>query len=413
MTVPVDGDASRVVRACVEQLRCGRPVIVVDDESRENEADLVMAAQFADVDDVAFYLEHTSGFLCVPMTGRRIDELDLPQMIRDSTDPLGTAFTVSVDAATGVTTGISAEDRARTIRSLGDASTGSTDFTRPGHVMPLRARPGGVLERPGHTEAAVDLCVEAGVEPVGLICELVSADRRTMLAREDVQAFADLHGLPVVTIAQLAEHRRLTSSVIRGASCRLPTDHGFFDATVYRSRNGAEHLALLHGDISADSPLVRVHSECRTGDALGSRRCDCGMQLRSAMAQIAASDGGVVVYLGGHEGRGIGLSEKIAAYRLQDLDGLDTVEANLRLGQPVDRRTYGEAAAILLDLGVPRVRLLTNNPAKSTGLAEAGIDVEEVVGLEIAPNDDNAAYLATKRDRLGHSIFTSEMVVAS
>ncbi|WP_241199230.1 3,4-dihydroxy-2-butanone-4-phosphate synthase [Rhodococcus sp. NJ-530] len=360
-------DATRAVEACVAELRRGRPVIVVDDETRENEADLVMAAQSVEADDVAFFLQHTSGFLCVSMTGRRTDHLDLPQMVENSADPLGTAFTVSVDAAQGITTGISAGDRAHTIKLLGAPSTNTTHLVRPGHIMPLRACPGGVLERRGHTEAAVDLCAAAGLEPVGLICELISADRRTMLARDDVPAFADRYRLAVITIAQLVEYRLRTSQLERGASCRLPTEHGIFTATAYRSTHGHEHLALVYGDISTHQPLVRVHSECLTGDTLGSMRCDCGEQLNSAMAQIAASGGGILIYVGGHEGRGIGLFDKIAAYHLQDTDGLDTVDANLHLGKPVDSREYGDAAAILLDLCTPRIRLMTNNPAKRRG----------------------------------------------
>lgn len=404
-------DRTRTARAaierCLDQFRLGRPVIVVDDADRENEADLVMPAQFADVDDIAFFLEHASGFLCVAMTADRLDQLELPPMVDDPTDPLGTAFTVSVDAAVGVTTGISAADRARTIRALADPDVGPTDLTRPGHVMPLRARAGGVLERRGHTEAAVDLCTEAGLEPAGLICELVSPDRRAMLGGADVGDFAARHGLEVVTIADLVAHRRAGSSVERGATCALPTDHGVFEATVYRSVSGAEHLALVYGDPAQGDALVRIHSECLTGDTLGSRRCDCGAQLRAALQHVADAGAGVVVYVGGHEGRGIGLSAKIAAYRLQDLDGVDTVEANLRLGKPVDNRDYRDAAAILADLGIRRVRLLTNNPAKVDGLTSQGVEVVETVGLEVEVTADNVGYLATKRDRLGHRLAPS------
>ncbi|MET4165998.1 MULTISPECIES: 3,4-dihydroxy-2-butanone-4-phosphate synthase [Gordonia] len=399
--------ARSAVERCVDQLRLGRPVIVIDDADRENEADLVMPAQFADVDDIAFFLEHASGFLCVAMTADRLAELELPPMVDDPTDPLGTAFTVSVDAAVGVTTGISAADRARTIRTLADPDVGPTDLTRPGHVMPLRAREGGVLERRGHTEAAVDLCTEAGLEPAGLICELVSPDRRAMLGRADVRDFAARHGLEVISIAELVAHRRAGSSVERGATCALPTDHGVFEATVYRSSGGADHLALVYGNPAQGEPLVRIHSECLTGDTLGSRRCDCGAQLRAALQHVADAGSGVVVYVGGHEGRGIGLAAKIAAYRLQDLDGVDTVDANLRLGQPIDTRDYRDAAAVLTDLGIRRVRLLTNNPAKVDGLASEGVEVVEAVGLEIEATADNAGYLATKRDRLGHRLAQS------
>ncbi|PYE19438.1 GTP cyclohydrolase II/3,4-dihydroxy 2-butanone 4-phosphate synthase/GTP cyclohydrolase II [Williamsia limnetica] len=398
------------VAECLQQLRLGRPVIVVDDESRENEADLVMAAEFATVDNIAFFLDHTSGFLCVAMPQSRTIELGLPQMVTDPTDPLGTAFTVSVDAVAGVTTGISAGDRAQTIRVLAAPEAVPADFTRPGHVMPLRARDGGVLERRGHTEAAVDLCAEAGLEPVGVICEIISADRREMLSRGDVGAFAQRHGLAMITIEQLVAHRR-AGAISRGAQCRLPTDRGLFETIAYQSATGSEHLALVNGDLRTGTPLVRVHSECLTGDTLGSRRCDCGDQLRTAMSEIAAADSGVLIYLGGHEGRGIGLSAKIAAYRLQDLDGLDTVDANLRLGMPVDGRDYRDAAAILHDLGAGRIRLLTNNPAKSAALRELGIDVAEVVGLEIEATADNLGYLATKRDRLGHHLLPEKAVI--
>ncbi|WP_335743633.1 3,4-dihydroxy-2-butanone-4-phosphate synthase [Rhodococcus oxybenzonivorans] len=404
------GDANSSVARCLEQLRLGRPVIVVDDESREDEADLVMAAEFATVDSIAFFLDHTSGFLCVAMPQSRTVELDLPQMVTDSTDPLGTAFTVSVDAVVGVTTGISAGDRAQTIRMLAAPDAVRTDFTRPGHVMPLRARAGGVLERRGHTEAAVDLCAEAGLEPVGLICEIISADRRGMLSRGDVGAFARHHGLAVITIDQLVAHRR-AGAISRGARCRLPTDYGYFETIAYRSSGGAEHLALIKGEIGVGTPLVRVHSECLTGDTLGSRRCDCGAQLRTAMSEIAAADSGILIYLGGHEGRGIGLAAKIAAYRLQDLDGLDTVDANLRLGMPVDNRDFRDAASILHDLGAGRIRLLTNNPAKSEALREHGVDVAEVVGLEITATADSLGYLATKRDRLGHHLSPEKAVI--
>ncbi|GAA4674103.1 3,4-dihydroxy-2-butanone-4-phosphate synthase [Gordonia humi] len=392
------------VQTCLSELRAGRPVIVLDDASRENEADLVLAAEYADVDTVAFFLEHTSGFLCVALPAETTDRLRLPQMVVDPTDPLGTAFTVSVDAASGVTTGISAADRARTIALLGDRSCGADDLTRPGHVMPLRARAGGVLSRRGHTEASVDLCAAAGLSPAGLICEMVTPDRRGMLARDDVDAFADRHGLAVVTIDEIVTYRRRTAGLTRGATCRLPTDHGYFEATVYTSATGAEHMALVHGDVDAGTPLVRVHSECLTGDTLASRRCDCGAQLHAAMAQITAAETGIVLYLGGHEGRGIGLAAKIDAYRLQDEEGLDTVDANLALGAPVDARDYHDAAAILADLGVEQIALLSNNPAKRAGLIDAGVGVTRVVGLQTPPTPENADYLATKRDRMGHTL---------
>lgn len=400
------------IERCLAELRAGRPVIVLDDASREDEADLVLAAEHADVDAVAFFLEHTSGFLCVALPADRTAELDLPQMVDDPTDPLGTAFTVSVDATSGITTGISAAERARTIALLGSRQAGPGDFTRPGHVMPLRARAGGVLERRGHTEAAVDLCAAAGLTPAGLICEMVTPDRRGMLARHDVNAFARRQDLTVVTIEELVEYRRRRPGVTRGTSCRMPTAHGDFTATVFTSPSGAEHLALVHGDPTTSTPLVRVHSECLTGDTLASRRCDCGDQLHAAMAQISEADSGVLVYLGGHEGRGIGLTAKIAAYALQDGDGLDTVDANLRLGRPVDARDYADAATILADLGVGAITLMSNNPAKADGLSTAGVVIESIVGLEAIPNVENADYLATKRDRMGHRLLGSTGVVA-
>ncbi|MGW5518848.1 GTP cyclohydrolase II [Nocardia africana] len=400
MTSQVEGS----VGSCLRELRAGRPIVVLDDATRENEADLVLAAEYATEDAVASFLEHTSGFLCVAMPETRLAELDLPLMVPDPTDPLHTAFTVSVDAADGVTTGISAADRARTARLLACATTRPTDLTRPGHMMPLRARSGGVLERRGHTEAAADLCTAAGLNPAGLICELVGPGRRAMMSREQAHAFAEEHGLIVLTIDELVASRRC-SAVVPCARAELPTDHGVFDVIVYRSMaTGIEHVALVHGDITGSQPLVRVHSECLTGDTFGSRRCDCGAQLRAAMRKISASECGAVIYLGGHEGRGIGLAAKIAAYRLQDTQSLDTVDANLRLGFPADSRDYGEAAAILDDLGVRSVRLLTNNPDKVAGLTDAGTTVAEVVGMASEPNPHNSAYLSAKRDRMGHRI---------
>ncbi|PPJ14436.1 bifunctional 3,4-dihydroxy-2-butanone-4-phosphate synthase/GTP cyclohydrolase II [Nocardia nova] len=401
------------VASCLRELRAGRPIVVLDDATRENEADLVLAAEHANEDAVAFFLEHTSGFLCVAMPETRLAELDLPLMVTDPTDPLRTAFTVSVDAADGVTTGISAADRARTARLLACATTRPRDLTRPGHMMPLRARGGGVLERRGHTEAAVDLCTAAGLNPAGMICELVGPGRRTMMSREQAYAFADEHGLAVLTVDELVSYRR-RSAVVRCAHAELPTEYGLFDVIVYRSvATGIEHVALVHGDLTASRPVVRVHSECLTGDTFGSQRCDCGAQLRAAMRTISASECGAVIYLGGHEGRGIGLAAKIAAYRLQDTQGLDTVDANLRLGFPADSRDYREAAAILDDLGVDSVRLLTNNPDKVAGLTAAGTAVVAVEGLVSEPNPHNSAYLSAKRDRMGHRIIDTVVGPAS
>ncbi|AWK76325.1 bifunctional 3,4-dihydroxy-2-butanone-4-phosphate synthase/GTP cyclohydrolase II (plasmid) [Rhodococcus oxybenzonivorans] len=400
------------IEQCLEQLRAGKPVLVIDDESRENEADLVMAAQFVTTQDAAYFLEHTSGYFCVAMPADRTRALGLPQMVEHPTDPLGTAFTVSVDAATGTSTGISAADRARTIRLLADRETVDTDLTRPGHVLPLRARDGGVLVRPGHTEAAVDLCTLAGLSPVGLICEVTTADRRDMLRGDAVLEFAAHEELPVVTIEQLVDYRRRTASIERCAEAAIPTDYGTFTAVAYRSTSGIEHLAMVFGEPAGTTALTRVHSECLTGDTLGSRRCDCGPQLSAALERIAAAGSGVLLYLRGHEGRGIGLAAKIAAYQLQDQLGLDTVDANLQLGLPVDARDYADAAAILRDLRIKQVNLLSNNPAKAAGLTAAGIAITDITPLEITPNFHNTHYLATKRDRLGHILTRTSLTPA-
>ncbi|QSE93914.1 3,4-dihydroxy-2-butanone-4-phosphate synthase [Rhodococcus pseudokoreensis] len=400
------------IEQCLDRLRAGKPILVLDDETRENEADLVMAAQFVTTRDAAYFLRHTSGFFCVAMPAERTRTLGLPQMVDDPTDPLGTAFTVSVDAATGTSTGISAADRARTIRLLADRETVDTDLTRPGHVLPLRARDGGVLTRPGHTEAAVDLCTLAGLSPVGLICEVTTADKRDMLRGDAVRAFAVREDLPVVTIEQLVNYRRRTLSIERCAEAAAPTDHGTFTAIAYRSSAGTEHLAMVFGDPTGTTALTRVHSECLTGDTLGSRRCDCGDQLSGALARIADAGAGVVLYLRGHEGRGIGLAAKIAAYQLQDQLGLDTVDANLHLGLPIDARDYADAAAILRDLRIDRINLLSNNPAKAASLTAAGITIAGTTPLEMAPNDHNIHYLATKRERMGHSLTRTTLTAA-
>ncbi|MGW5385309.1 GTP cyclohydrolase II [Nocardia sp. NPDC003963] len=407
MTLDSTAGPGDTVRRCLEELRAGRPVVVIDDETRENEADLILAAEHATVDSVAFFLEYTSGFLCVAMDESRLAELDLPQMVPDPTDPLRTAFTVSVDAADGVGTGISAADRARTTRLLAAPATGPADLTRPGHMMPLRARSGGVLERRGHTEAAVDLCRAAGLRPAGLLCELISGDRRTMMSRDEAREFAVHHRLAVATIDDLVAYRRDigNAAVIRRSQARLPTEYGIFDIVVYESAyDGTEHAALIKGDPGATVPLVRIHSECLTGDTFGSRRCDCGAQLRTAMREVTAADAGAIIYLGGHEGRGIGLAAKIAAYRLQDTEGLDTVDANLRLGLPADARDYRTAAAILADLDIGEARLLTNNPDKVAALSAAGIRVRQTVGLETELTPENSAYLTAKRTRMGHRL---------
>ena len=391
------------VEAALAALRAGRPVLVTDDESRENEGDVILAGQGLSAEWMAWTIRHTSGYICAPVTGEIADRLDLPPMVRDNADRLRTAYTVSVDAAHGVSTGISAADRAHTIRLLADPATTAGDLVRPGHVLPLRARHGGVLERAGHTEAGVDLCRLAGLAPVAAIGELVHDDG-TMMRRPAVLELGAQHALPVITIADLAAWRGVHDRVEREASTALPTAYGTFSLHGFRDRNtGAEHVALVSPKgLGAGVPLVRVHSECLTGDAFGSLRCDCGPQLERSLERVAA-EGGVVVYLRGHEGRGVGLLAKLKAYAEQDR-GADTVDAQLALGLPVDAREYAAAAAILRDLGVLRVRLLTNNPRKAQGLRDSGIDVVAVERLATAPTPDNDRYLRTKRDRMGHDL---------
>lgn len=404
------------VEQALAELRAGRPVLVADSEDRENEADVILAAEHATAEWVAWTIRHSSGYLCAPMPAVRADALALPLMVPSSQDPRRTAYTVTVDAAHGVTTGISAADRTHTLRVLADPASGPVDLIRPGHVLPLRAVAGGVLHRAGHTEAAVDLCRLAGVAPVAAIAELVNDDG-TMMRLPQTAALARQHGLVVLTIADLIAWRTRTGDlpapgeeqvaaapgrrVHRAHSAALPTRHGDFTVHAYRDlRTGADHLALVAAQGLAAQPVVRVHSECLTGDAFGSLRCDCGPQLDAAL-ELAARDGGAVVYLRGHEGRGIGLLAKIGAYALQD-EGRDTVEANLDLGWPADRREYSAAAAILEDLGAHRITLLTNNPAKVAGLTAHGIDVVEVRGLEVGRTTHNEAYLRTKARAMGH-----------
>ena len=404
------------VEEALEALRAGRPVLVADSLDRENEADVVLAAQSATPEWVAWTIRHSSGYLCAPMPAARADALDLPLMVPHSQDPRRTAYTVTVDAATGVTTGISAADRARTLRVLADPASGHGDLIRPGHVLPLRAVPGGVLHRAGHTEAAVDLCRLAGLEPVGAIAELVRDDGQMVRLPEAARIAADA-GLVLLTIADLRAWRvahgdtgpaeqvdpDATPRVHATHTAYLPTRHGDFRIHGYRDlRTGDEHVALVSTSGLVDEPTVRVHSECLTGDAFGSARCDCGPQLDAAL-EIAAAEGGAVVYMRGHEGRGIGLLAKVAAYALQDV-GRDTIEANVDLGWPADRREYGAAAAILADLGVRRVRLLTNNPAKVEGLRAHGIEVTQVRGLEVGRTPHNEAYLRTKATSMGHAL---------
>jgi 3,4-dihydroxy 2-butanone 4-phosphate synthase/GTP cyclohydrolase II len=392
------------IEEAIAQLRKGGMVVVVDDEDRENEGDLIMAAEDVTPEHMAFFLEHTSGIFCVPLESERADQLQLPLMVVANTEAQRTAFTVSVDYRHGTTTGISATDRAATVRSLIDPATRATDLNRPGHIFPLRYRPGGVLKRAGHTEATVDLCRLAGKFPGGVLCEIVTADKSGMARLPELEAFAVEFQLPLVTIADLIRYRRQHEKLVRRVSeASLPTEHGLFQAYVFESMiDGEQHLALVYGDIAQSRDvLVRVHSECLTGDVMGSMRCDCGPQLHTALAKIAAEGAGVLVYLRGHEGRGIGLGHKIRAYALQE-DGRDTVDANIELGLPVDSREYGIGAQILVDLGVTSMRLMTNNPVKYGGLEGFGLNIVERVAIESLPTEFNIDYLRTKRERMGH-----------
>jgi 3,4-dihydroxy 2-butanone 4-phosphate synthase/GTP cyclohydrolase II len=391
------------VESAIAALIAGRPIIVVDDEDRENEGDLIFAGSAATAELVGFMIRHTSGYICVAMTGADLDRLGLPPMTAVNEDRKGTAYAVSVDARDVESTGISAADRARTIKVLSDSATEPWELTRPGHVMPLRAVSGGVLRRAGHTEAAVDLARMAGLAPSGALCELVNDDG-TMMRAPQCRAFADEHGLVMISIADLIRYRRRTESlVVRVAETRLPTEYGDFTAFGYRSdTDDSEHIALVAGEIGDGTDLlVRVHSECLTGDVFGSFRCDCGPQLHAALRRVAEEGRGVVLYVKGHEGRGIGLLHKLRAYSLQD-NGRDTVDANLELGLPADARDYGTGAQILADLGVRSMRLLTNNPAKRAGLEGYGLTIVERVPLEIASNPHNEVYMQTKVDRMGH-----------
>jgi 3,4-dihydroxy 2-butanone 4-phosphate synthase/GTP cyclohydrolase II len=399
------------VEDAVAAFRAGGLVVVTDDETRENEGDLIAAAELMTPELMAFLVRHTGGVVCVAVDGARLDALRLPQMVGRNEDPKATAFTVSVDLRHGITTGISAADRAATVRALADPARGADDFVRPGHVFPLRARPGGVLERPGHTEAAVDLARLAGLQTAGVISEIVSADG-SMARQEDLRRFASRYQLPLTSVDDLVRYRRRTEAPVRRtAATGLPTAHGTFRAYCYSSvagtrpeATGQEHLALVLGDVDgAEDVLVRVHSECLTGDVFGSRRCDCGEQLNAGLARIAQAGSGVLVYLRGHEGRGIGLANKLRAYSLQD-DGLDTLDANLALGLPADAREYHVAAHVLRDLGVRSARVLTNNGAKCRGLMENGLPVSGREPLLIQPGLENIGYLRAKRDRMGHDL---------
>lgn len=381
----------------------GEFLVVVDDKDRENEGDLILAAEKVTTEAIAFMVRYTSGVICMPVLGERLDELKLPLMVADNTDNLRTSFTVSVDYTPATTTGISAADRAATIRAMIDGDTSPSSLARPGHVFPLRYCEGGVLRRPGHTEAAVDMARLAGLYPAGVLCEIVNDDG-SMSRGEQLADFAAEHNILMISIADLIAYRRqIDQLVTRTAEVELPTAHGSFRAIGYRDHiDGSEHLALVKGDLNGDgSMLVRIHSECLTGDVFGSLRCDCGAQLEMAMSAINSQGGGAVVYLGGHEGRGIGLLSKLEAYVLQD-NGRDTVEANLELGLPVDARDYSAAAQILRDLGISAVKLMTNNPAKVDVLELAGIKVTERVPVKVDHSDANRTYLEAKAKKLGH-----------
>jgi 3,4-dihydroxy 2-butanone 4-phosphate synthase / GTP cyclohydrolase II len=393
----------------VDAIRRGEIVVVVDDADRENEGDLVVAAEAVTPDKIAFFVRHTSGVICMPMEGERLDALDLPLMVADNTETHRTAFTVSVDYRHGTTTGISAADRAATIRALVDPAARPGDFARPGHIFPLRYQPGGVLKRAGHTEATVDLARMAGFRPAGVLCEIVNDDG-TMARLPELHAFAERHGLKIITIADLIAHRRQHEKLVRRvAEAQIPTPFGPFTAIGYESEmDGLHHIALVRGaPYGKPHVLVRMHSECLTGDVFASLRCDCGTQLHDAMRQIATEGEGVIVYIRGHEGRGIGIMHKLQAYKLQD-GGADTVEANIELGFPADTRDYGTGAQILVDLGLSTLRLLTNNPAKRAGLEGYGLEIVERVPLETTPTAENLHYLETKRDKLGHELSLGE-----
>lgn len=396
------------VERAIADIAAGKAVVVVDDEDRENEGDIIFAAELATPELVAFTVRYSSGYICAPLTGADCDRLGLPPMVARNEDVRGTAYTVTVDAATG-STGISASDRAYTIQRLAAANSEAAEFTRPGHVVPLRAMQGGVLTRAGHTEAAVDLARLAGLRPAGVLCEVVSEEDPTGMARTpELRHFCDEHGLALISIEQLIEYRRRHEHLVeRVVETRMPTDFGEFRAVGYRSLvDGVEHVALVVGDPASDDGsdvLVRVHSECLTGDVFGSRRCDCGQQLHKSMEIVQAAGRGVILYMRGHEGRGIGLMHKLEAYHLQD-EGADTVDANLQLGLPADAREYGTGAQILRDLGVRSMALLTNNPTKRAGLGGYGLEMSRRVPVPVEVNADNVRYLTTKQQRMGHDL---------
>ncbi|MDT0382219.1 bifunctional 3,4-dihydroxy-2-butanone-4-phosphate synthase/GTP cyclohydrolase II [Streptomyces sp. DSM 42041] len=397
------------VAQAVADIAAGRPVVVVDDEDRENEGDLIVAAETITPEIVAFMMSECRGLICTPMEETDLDRLAMPQMVAHNTESMGTAFTVSVDAGPGhgVTTGISAADRAATIRLLADPGAAAGDFVRPGHVFPLRAKPGGVLTRAGHTEAGVDLARLAGLRPAAAIVEIAGEDG-AMLRLPELVPFARKHGLSIISIEALIAHRRAQEPTVRReATTRLPTRYGDFHAYGYRSTaDGVEHIALVAGDpatLGGQDVLVRVHSECLTGDVFGSQRCDCGPQLQASLDRVQAEGRGVVLYLRGHEGRGIGLMSKLRAYELQER-GRDTLDANLELGLPADARDYGAAAQILADLGVRSLRLMTNNPEKTAAMVEHGLRVTGREPMAVTAGEHNIRYLRTKRDRMGHEL---------
>ena len=388
----------------IAAIRRGEMVVVLDDEGRENEGDIIMAAEFATAESISFIVRQAAGLLCVAIPEERADRLDLPLMVAKNTDRERTAFAVSVDAVEGTTTGVSPTERARTAVALADPSSTQFTFNRPGHVNVLRARERGVLQRAGHTEAAVDLSRLAGLQPAGVLCEILSQDGKGMARRPELTRFAKVHGMRVTTVADIIRHRRVHESLVTHTSSgRVPTQWGEFTCHAYESQvDGLTHLAMVYGDLlSVDAPLVRVHSECLTGDIFNSQRCDCGEQLTGSMERVVAEGRGVVVYLRGHEGRGIGIASKLRAYQLQDA-GADTVDANLALGLPVDSREYGVGAEILVDLGLTRIRLLSNNPRKRGGLEGYGLEITERISIEISPTDISRGYLETKKRKLGH-----------
>jgi 3,4-dihydroxy 2-butanone 4-phosphate synthase/GTP cyclohydrolase II len=390
------------IESVIADIRRGKMVVVVDDEDRENEGDLIMAAQHVKPASVNFMARLGRGLICVPTTGERLEQLGIARMVKENHESFRTDFQVSVDAAQGITSGISAADRAKAIQILADPAAQPADLVAPGHVFPLRARPGGVLQRAGHTEATVDLAVLAGCRPVGVCCEIMNDDG-TMARLPDLLKFVRRHRLKIATVKDLIEHRRTREKLVeRLETVKMPTDYGDFDLALYRSKlDGQNHLALIRGQVAGKkNVLVRVHSECLTGDVFGSRRCDCGPQLHHAMRQVAAAGCGVIVYMR-QEGRGIGLAPKIKAYKLQE-QGYDTVEANEKLGYGMDLREYGLGAQILVDLGIKTIRLLTNNPKKLVGLEGYGLEIVQQVPIQVKANPHNAKYLKTKREKMGH-----------